>query len=280
MRHRWLDWDGDNGHRFATAEGERTIAADAVVFALGGGSWSKLGSDGAWLDVFARHAIAVTPLQPSNCGFAIAWSGFFRDKFAGAPVKPVTVTVADRDGNPIRKQGELVITEHGVEGSVIYAVSVELREQIRRDGHAQLQLDLLPHLSLPQIEQELAKPHHSKTLAHVLQNRLAIKGVKSALLREVLRAEQMHDLPLLARTLKHLSLTVTACRPLDEAISSAGGVCLSALDENLMLHAKPGVFCAGEMLDWEAPTGGYLLTACFATGYAAGLGVKQFLKLK
>ncbi len=279
MRHRWLGADANNQHRFSTEAGEKVISADAVVLALGGGSWAKLGSDGAWVTALQRHAIDVAPLLASNCGFECQWSDFFREKMAGEPVKPVALTVVDQRGNTIHKQGEFVITQHGIEGSLIYAVSAELRHHIVQNGYATLHLDLLPQLSLFHVQQTLAKPRGSKTLSSVLQSRFGIKGVKTALLHEVLNKQQMQDMNLLAQTLKSLPLTVTACRPIDEAISTAGGVRLSELDHQMMLRKWPGVFCAGEMLDWEAPTGGYLLTACFATGYAAGLGVKNFLKL-
>jgi uncharacterized flavoprotein (TIGR03862 family) len=250
----------------------KIVNADAVVLALGGGSWPQLGSDGAWVSLLAQRGVAIAPLRPANCGFDIEWSPYFRERFAGEPLKSVAAMFGD-----IRKQGECVITEHGIEGGLIYALSAALRDEIERSGHATLHLDLLPDLSPQRVHDEVAHPRGARSLSSHLQSRLGLKGVKASLLREALNAEQMHDPALLARTIKALPLRLIAARPLVEAISSAGGVAFEALDERLMLKEMPGVFCAGEMLDWEAPTGGYLLSACFASGHAAGNGVLGWL---
>ncbi|HEY6612112.1 MAG TPA: TIGR03862 family flavoprotein [Pseudomonas sp.] len=273
-RSRWLGWTDSGALRIATADGEQTIQADALVLALGGGSWARLGSDGAWVPLLEARGIAVAPLQPSNCGFEVAgWSAFFSDKFAGAPVKPVAIAV---DGQAPR-QGEFVVTDKGVEGSLIYALSAPIRERINQDGRATIHLDLLPHRSREQVAAALAKPRGSRSLAKHLASQLGIDGVRAGLLRELTDADTFQDMAKLATAIKALPLELLRARPLDEAISSAGGVPFEALDAQLMLRQLPGVFCAGEMLDWEAPTGGYLLTACFASGRAAGLGALRWL---
>ncbi len=278
MRHRWQGWQ-DAALRFATPQGERLVEADALVLALGGGSWSRLGSDGAWVPCLQQRGVAVQPLLPSNCGFDLAWSTHFSSRFAGQPVKPAAMSWTDAHGQVVTRQGEFVISEHGIEGSLVYALSGPLRDQLARQGHGQglLTLDLLPDLSESRIEQAVLHPRGARSISSHLQSRLGITGVKAGLLRECLSAEAYADPQQLARALKALPLSVLRPRPLDEAISSAGGVCFEALDERLMVRDLAGVFCAGEMLDWEAPTGGYLLTACFALGRAAGLGVLDYL---
>jgi uncharacterized flavoprotein (TIGR03862 family) len=249
------------------------------VLALGGGSWAKLGSDGAWVPLLRSRGVAAAPLRAANCGFEVGWSEHFRTRYAGLPVKTVVATFTDAAGSEIRRQGEFVVTGHGVEGSLIYALSARLRDAIEADGSAILQLDLAPGWELPRLVAELEKSRGSRSLSSHLQSRAGIKGVKAGLLREALSAVAFADPVRLAAGIKALPLKLVAPRPLDEAISSAGGVDFAALDERLMLQALPGVFCAGEMLDWEAPTGGYLLTACFASGRAAGLGVLEWLKV-
>ena len=275
-RHHWIGWADDGGLRFATPADEQIIHSDCTVLALGGGSWARLGSDGAWVPLLTARGVPVVPLLPSNCGFAIAWSTHFRERFAGQPVKAVAATLTDAQGVTQRRQGEFVIADYGVEGSLIYALSAPLRDTITAQGDVTLHLDLVPDKDLARVTTEVAHPRGSRSLSSHLQGRLGIKGVKAGLLREALSAEEMHDPQRLAATIKALPLRLTAARPLDEAISSAGGVPFEALDEQLMLHELPGVFCAGEMLDWEAPTGGYLLTACFASGRAAGSGALAF----
>jgi uncharacterized flavoprotein (TIGR03862 family) len=272
-RHRWYGWDEQGALRFSTADGERTVNADALVLALGGGSWPQLGSDGAWVSLLAQRGVAIAPLRPANCGFDVQWSAHFRERFAGEPLKSVAASFGD-----VRKQGECIITGHGIEGGLIYALSAALRDEIEHNGQATLHLDLLPDFSLQRVQTEVSHPRGSRSLSSHLQSRLGLKGVKANLLREALSAEQMHDMALLARTIKALPLRLIAARPLSEAISSAGGVAFAAMDEKLMLRELPGVFCAGEMLDWEAPTGGYLLTACFASGHAVGNGVLEWLQ--
>ena len=272
VRHRWLGWAADGSLRFATPGGEKVVAADATILALGGGSWAKLGSDGAWVPLLAARGIPLAPLRPANCGFDVAWSSHFSERFAGQPVKPVVASVAG-----CRQQGEFNITAGGIEGGLIYALSAPLRDALETTGHATLHLDLAPGKTLERLRADLARPRGHDSLANHLRRRAGIEGVKAGLLRELLPFSASTATDVLAAAIKHLPLPVTAARPLDEAISTAGGVAFEALDEHLMLRDMPGVFCAGEMLDWEAPTGGYLLTACFATGRAAGEGAQAWL---
>jgi len=271
VRHRWLGWDGPQ-LRFATPAGEISVAADAVVLALGGGSWAKLGSDGRWVPLLAERGIHVAPLRPANCGFDVAWSAHFIERFAGAPIKPVIAACGQR-----QQQGEFNITASGIEGGLIYALSAELRDTLQREGRASLYLDLAPGRSLARLTADLAKPRGRDSLANHLRRRVGIEGVKAALLRELCPPAQLTAAADLAAAIKALPLPVTATRPLDEAISTAGGIDFAGLDSQLMLKTLPGVFAAGEMLDWEAPTGGYLLTACLASGHAAGRGVLNWL---
>jgi uncharacterized flavoprotein (TIGR03862 family) len=271
VRHRWLGW-ADGRLRFATPDGEIEVEADAVVLALGGGSWARLGSDGAWVPLLAGRGVPVVPLKPANCGFDMAWSRHFSERFAGAPVKAVIASVGAH-----RQQGEFNITTTGIEGGLVYAMSAPLRDALEADGHAALSLDLAPGRSRERLAEELARPRGRDSLANHLRRRAGIEGVKAALLREFCPAQTLDSASELAAAIKALPVPVVAARPLDEAISTAGGVAFEALDDALMLSAMPGVFCAGEMLDWEAPTGGYLLTACLASGRAAGLGVRQWL---
>ncbi|HWV18449.1 MAG TPA: TIGR03862 family flavoprotein [Rhodocyclaceae bacterium] len=277
VRHRWLGWNTAGTLCFATPDGEIDMQADATLLALGGGSWARLGSDGAWTDILAARNIVLAPLKPANCGFETHWSEFFRTRFAGEPIKSVVASCADGQDGLLRRQGEFVISEHGVEGSLIYALSAPLRDVLERTGSATLTLDLLPDRSAERVFAEVAHPRGARSLASHLQSRLGITGVKAALLREVLSKDEMQDAAKLAATLKALPLTLRATRPMDEAISTAGGVRFETLDENLMLQALPGTFCAGEMLDWEAPTGGYLLTGCIASGQHAARGMLSWL---
>lgn len=272
-RHRWQGWGAKGGLEMATPKGVRTVHADATVLALGGGSWAHLGSDGAWMGLLKARGVEIVPFMPSNCGFDVAWSDHFRARYAGQPVKPVSARLDDT----VPRQGEFIVTAGGVEGGVIYALSAPLRDRIVAGGGVTLHLDLTPNRDVLSLAANLSKPRGAQTMANHLRKRAGIDGVKAGLLREVAGA----DLPApgaLAALIKDLPLQLVAVRPLDEAISSAGGVRFEALDWNLMLHRLPGVFCAGEMLDWEAPTGGYLLTACFATGRAAGEGALRWLK--
>jgi len=273
-RHRWTGWSADFSHLvFDTPEGAREVRADAIVLALGGGSWAKLGSDGAWVPLLAARGVEIAPLKPSNCGFEVRWSDRFRERYAGEPVKSVALRFGDT-----HLHSEFVISVYGVEGSGIYALSAPLRAAIEREGAAVLYVDLAPARSAEWLEAQIAHPRGSRSMASHLQSRIGLRGVKTALLRECLPAESFADPATLARGIKALPLRLVAPRPLDEAISSAGGVMFEAVDDRLMLHALPGVFCAGEMLDWEAPTGGYLLTACFASGKVAAEGVLAWLR--
>jgi uncharacterized flavoprotein (TIGR03862 family) len=289
MRHRWLGWADDGATlRFERPEGEHAFAADATVLALGGASWSRLGSDGAWVPLLAARGLAIAPLRASNCGFDVAptgpdrsgWSDHLRERFAGEPVKPVAITAADAAGVVHRQQGEFVVTATGIEGSLVYAFSAGLREQVAAQGQATLTLDLLPQHTLEQVRTETRRPRGTRSLSTHLKSRLHLHGVKMGLLHELLSPAQLNDPDVLAGFIKALPVLVSAPRPIDEAISTAGGVAFQSLDAGLMATAVPGLFVAGEMLDWEAPTGGYLLTACLATGRAAGLGAARWLRAR
>ena len=274
-RHRWLGWNTDGSLRIASPEGETTVNPDALLLALGGGSWSRLGSDGAWMPWLEQRGVDLAPLQASNCGFEVqAWSPLMVSKFAGAPLKNIAIGL--NDDTP--RLGECVITATGIEGSLIYALSAPIREAINQHGSATVHVDLLPGRPVDKILAALNKPRGSRSMAKHLHSQLGLEGVKAALLRELTPAASFAEPALLAKAIKALPLTLVKARPLDEAISSAGGVRFEALDEHLMLKPLPGVFCAGEMLDWEAPTGGYLLTACFASGRVAGMGMVQWLR--
>ncbi|MCE3222618.1 MAG: putative Oxidoreductase with FAD/NAD(P)-binding domain [Nitrospira sp.] len=277
MRHRWRGWDEQGALRFETPDGPLALQADAVILALGGGSWPQLGSDGAWVPLLAKRAVPIAPLQPANCGFDVGWSEHFRAKFAGHPVKTVGVVAKSPTGSVMRRMGEFVITETGVEGGVIYTVAPYLRDEIQATGRGTLRLDLAPDRELPRLIRDLSQPRGKKTMATHLQRRAHIEGVKSGLLRELVSKEDFTDPTRLAAAIKSLPLKLLAPRPLTEAISTAGGVGFDALDSRLMVRALPGLFCTGEMLDWEAPTGGYLLTACFAAGRVAGAGAVAWL---
>ncbi len=278
VRHRWCGWCENQQLRFITPTGEKLVNATATIFALGGGSWAKLGSDGAWLPLFIAKNIPIAPLQPANCGFQVAWSPYFREHFAATPLKSIQLCFTDAKGHTYQQRGELMLTASGVEGSLIYAFSAPLRETINANGKVDIYLDLTPDRKLSQLIKDLSKPITSKSLANRLRSCANIRGAKTALLHEVLTGHDFADATKLAHTIKALPLRLIAPRPLDEAISTAGGVSFSALNPQLMLNALPGLFCAGEMLDWEAPTGGYLLTACFASGRAAGMGVLNYFK--
>jgi uncharacterized flavoprotein (TIGR03862 family) len=272
MRQRWLGWTAEGALRFATPSGEQQRRAAATVLALGGASWPRLGSDGAWWPWLAERGVALAPLRPANCGFDVAWSEHLRSRHAGAPLKSVSLSFGGE-----RRIGECVVTAGGLEGSLIYAFSAALRDAIAAEGVATPVLDLLPLRSEAELAREIARPRGPRSLATHLKSRLGLAGVKAALLWEGVTRERQADPAQLAAAIKALPLRLLAARPMAEAISSAGGVCFEGLDRQLMLQAVPGVFCAGEMLDWEAPTGGYLLTACFATGRAAGRGALRWL---
>lgn len=287
-RHRWLGWRNARtsptcGLRFATADGERCVDADAVVLALGGASWSRLGSDGAWVPWVRDRGVRVADLKPANCGFDVSttsgpgWSEHFRTRFSGQPLKSITMRFEDGEGTTHVRAGECMITAGGLEGSLVYALSAPLRDTIDARGSVTLHLDLAPGRSLERLTQDLARPRGTRSLSSHLASKAGIAGVKAGLLRECVEPDALAEPGRLAATIKALPLVLVATRPIDEAISTAGGVVFEDLDDGLMLQALPGVFCCGEMLDWEAPTGGYLLTACFASGRAAGLGVTKWL---
>ena len=257
---------------FETPRLKLSVQADAVVLALGGGSWSRLGSDAAWVHWLEEAGAHIEPLKPSNCGFDVAWSPHFRERFDGHPIKSVVLSFED-----FRQQGEFIITKEGVEGSLIYAASALLRDEIDARGNAFMNVDLTPDRSYQSLVEKLSKPRGARSIASHLEKTVGIKGVKAGLLREFVSKDDFVNVEHLARSIKNLSIPLIAPRPLDEAISTAGGVTFESLHEDLMLHSMPGVFCAGEMLDWEAPTGGYLLTACFATGYTAGQGILRWM---
>ncbi|MEG0787123.1 MAG: TIGR03862 family flavoprotein [Comamonas sp.] len=304
MRHLWKGWSDTQALVMESPEGVLPVQAKAVLLALGGGSWARLGSDGAWVPLLQAKGVEVSALQSANCGFDVGqpahateetrreffkelvgiapaaakgWSTHFTERFAGAPLKSVAIRFTDSLGRSFDRRGEFVATATGVEGSLVYAVSHLLRDEIKRQGFATFELDLLPAFSAEKVLQEVRHPRGSRSLSSHLKGRLGLDGVKAALLHELLDKQTMQDPVKLAHAIKALPITVVATRPLNEAISTAGGVTWNALDEGLMCKALPGVFCAGEMIDWEAPTGGYLLTACFATGVRAARGIQTYV---
>jgi len=278
VQHRWTGWADDGALRLETPDGEVTVQADAVVLAMGGGSWPQLGSDAAWVAPLAARSIEMVPLQPANCGFDVDWTAYFRERQAGAPLKPLVAHWVGLDGQPRTLQGECVISADGIEGSLVYAMAADLRDTLARDGAVTLHLDLLPGQTEAQLLEKLQRPRQGRSFGEHLRRQLGLGGVKSALLFEVL-GKDAGQLPAerIAAALKRLPLSLLRPRPIAEVISTAGGVRLEALDAQLMLRDLPGTFCAGEMLDCEAPTGGYLLTACFASGLRAGRGVVAWL---
>jgi len=278
LRQRWCGWNAAGQLQFEHADGTTLVTADATVLALGGGSWSRLGADGKWVDKLTARGVAVAPLRPANCGFEVDWSAHFRQRYAGAPVKPVRATLIAGDPPAAPLQGELVITEYGVEGSLIYALAAPIRDRIEAVGSADLELDLAPGRSLERLIRDLSASRGRRTRSEHLRRHAGIDGVQAGLLYEILGSAPDADAPVLASSIKALRLRLLRPRPLDEAISSAGGVRLEAMTAELMLRGLPGVFCAGEMLDWEAPTGGYLLTASMASGRVAGVGVLNWLQ--
>ena len=287
-RHRWLGWDqpvsGDASHvewRFGTPDGEICRRFDAVVLALGGASWARLGSDGHWVPWLEQAGVDVAPLVPSNCGFEISWSDFLKERFAGTPVKHVALSLTDVNGQTWSKVGEFVISAYGIEGSLVYALSAPLRDLLYRQDAKyppRLLLDWLPNSSHAQVLAKLQQPRKGLSFANVLRKKLNLPAITGSLLRECCPQLDHQDAVAVAHALKAMPLQPQATRAIDEAISSAGGVCFDAVNEELMLNRLPGVFVAGEMIDWEAPTGGYLLTACFATGKRAGAGAHQWLQ--
>ncbi|GGF92185.1 dehydrogenase [Rhizobium wenxiniae] len=270
-RHRWIGFDGD-GFRLETPDGEITIQPDATLLALGGASWPRLGSDAAWVPWLKDQGVTVHDLQPANCGFDVAWSDIFVERFSGAPLKSVSTT-SDAGSYP----GEFVISKHGIEGSLVYAHSAALRDRLFRDGKAAITVDLMPGRTQERLARDLARQDAKASFSNRLRKGAGLDGVKAALLRELSKGANRMPAEQLADLIKTLPIPVLRPRPIAEAISSAGGIAWSDIDERYMLKSRPGLFAAGEMIDWEAPTGGYLLTACFATGRAAARGIQNWL---
>lgn len=273
-RHVWRGWADDGTLLFDTPQGAVTASTDAVVLALGGASWPRLGSDGAWQSLLEARGVAVAPLRPSNCGFLTDWSSYFSERFAGQPLKAIAMAP---QGNFEIRRGECMVTAGGLEGGLVYAWSSNLRDTLLSEGAAELYIDLLPDRGLAQVLDEVTRPRGARSWSSHLSSRLGLRGVKTALLHECLPKTVFNDPEMLAAGIKRLPVRLNGLRPLAEAISTAGGVQFDALTQDLMLQSVPGVFCAGEMLDWEAPTGGYLLTASFASGRVAGQGVLRWL---
>lgn len=264
-RHKWTGWEAD-ALIFDTPEGQMSAKADVTVLALGGASWPRLGSDGGWTEILAGLGAEIADFKPSNCGFDVGWSEYMQTKFAGVPVKNIRLTVGEA-----QSRGDFVLTEKGIEGGAVYKISAALREH---DGP--LTLDLMPDMTVKKIATRLAKPRGKKSLTEHWRKSIHLTGVKAALLREF-ASEHLNNIEATAKAIKALPMPVEGPRPIVEAISTAGGLSFGAMDFDLMLNEKAGVFCAGEMLDWDAPTGGYLLTACFATGRAAGQAAARYI---
>ncbi|WP_410211945.1 TIGR03862 family flavoprotein [Aquirhabdus sp.] len=276
LRHRWEGGNEDQQWFFSTPVGETSYSFDAVVLTLGGASWAKLGADGTWRPWLIKQGVATHDFSPSNGGFTVDLSPFMQS-LAGEPVKSIVASTQRADGSLEQKSGDLIITEQGVEGGVIYALSRQLRESIERTGSAVLSLDLFPHRSEAQLYAQLSKPVGKQSLSNFWRRQIGLEGCKAGLVRESIAREFWTDAAEVAKVLKQLKIVMNGMRPIDEAISTAGGITRDAVNDTLMLTPWPGVFCAGEMLDWDAPTGGYLLTACFASGRWAGQGVNQWL---
>jgi uncharacterized flavoprotein (TIGR03862 family) len=276
FRHRWTGWDADGRLRLQTAEGMRAVEANAIVLALGGASWPRLGSDGGWVKVLAAKGIAISPLKPANCGFGVAWSDFFRNRFEGQPLKGVSLSIGLDSA-----RGEAIVTRGGIEGGAVYALSAELREAVLREGQTTLYIALRPDLGTDELTAKLSAPRGGQSSSNFLRKALHLPPVAIGLLQEAAKASGLSLAAMPPADLGHLinavPVRLTGMAPIARAISSAGGIALDELDENFMLRRLPGVFAAGEMLDWEAPTGGYLLQASFATGAAAGRGVLKWL---
>jgi uncharacterized flavoprotein (TIGR03862 family) len=276
MRHRWIGWDDSGRVSFQTPDGQRVIAADATVLALGGASWPRLGSDGSWTETLRARGASILPLKPSNCGFTVNWSDIFRERFEGEPLKGITLAFGGRN-----VRGEAVITRAGIEGGAVYALSAELREAILTSGQATLQVALRPDIATGDLVKRLSASRGKQSFSNWLRKAAQMSPVAIGLLQEVAHASPVSLASLSAERLVELinalPLQLSGIAPIARAISSAGGISFDELDTGFMLRRLPGVFAAGEMLDWEAPTGGYLLQACFATGFAAGRGALGWL---
>lgn len=275
FRHRWTGWDGQGRLRFQTADGSLTIDASATVLALGGASWPRLGSDGGWVEILAARDVTVAPLRPANSGFTVAWSEIFRDRFEGQPLKAIALSFG---ASSLR--GEAIVTRDGIEGGAVYALSAELREAVRRDGHATLHIALRPDAG-GELIAKLAAPKRKQSLSNFLRKAANLSPVAIGLLQEAAKASGISLASMapsdLASLINAVPIRLTGVAPIVRAISTAGGIAFDELDADFMLRRLPGVFAAGEMLDWEAPTGGYLLQASFATGAAAGRGALKYL---
>jgi uncharacterized flavoprotein (TIGR03862 family) len=278
FRHRWIGWNERGRLLFRTPDGERAIEARATVLALGGASWPRLGSDGAWVDVLAAKGVVMSPLRPANCGFVVAWSDVFRDRFEGQPLKGIALKCG---AHTLR--GEAIVTKAGIEGGAIYALSAELREAIAEAGEMMLRVALRPDLSEADLAKRLAAPRGKQSLSNFLRKAVQLSAVAVGLLQEAAitsdRSLSSLSASELARLINGVPIRLTGTAPITRAISTAGGISLDELDADFMLRRLPGVFAAGEMLDWEGPTGGYLLQASFATGAAAGRGALKWLNL-
>jgi uncharacterized flavoprotein (TIGR03862 family) len=277
LRQRWTGWDEAGRLLFQTPDGPRVVEAQAVVLALGGASWPRLGSDGGWVGRLAARNVAVSPLRPANCGFSVAWSDIFRDRFEGQPLKGVALSLGER-----AVRGEAVVTRGGIEGGAVYALSADLRDAIARSGKAVLHIDLRPDLAASELAARLSAPRGKQSLSNVLRKAAQLSPVAVGLLHEAAIASGLklaaQSPSALAALIKAVPLSLNGVAPIARAISTAGGIACAELDAHFMIRRLPGVFAAGEMLDWEAPTGGYLLQASFATGAAAGRGVLGWLK--
>jgi len=274
LRHRWIGWDTAGALMLETPEVAVAVRPQACILALGGASWPRLGADGSWVGLLAAQGIKVAPLRPANCGFLVPWSDLFRDRFAGQPLKRIALSFRGQTA-----RGEGMITRHGVEGGAIYALSAALRDTIATEGEATLQVSLRPELPTAELRRRLEAPRGKQSLATFLRKAAALSPVAIGLLHEVCPGKlAMLDAPALASLIHALPLRLNGILPIDRAISTAGGVSFTEIDDRFMLRRRPGVFVAGEMLDWEAPTGGYLLQACLATGVSAARGVLQWLE--
>lgn len=278
LRHRWLGWNSKGELLIENRQQQFTIQPKIVIFAMGGASWSKLGADGLWKPEFEKNAIECQPFLPSNCGFNAAWRTPFQKDQQGQPLKSVALAYSNADGQRWYKKGEAMISKHGIEGSLVYAASSGIRDQILAQGHCDIYWDLLPDKSLEQLTQAVAQKRPKDSLSSFLRRSFKLDASKQALLNQLTTKEQARNLHNLPTLVKNLHQRLESSRPLDEAISTAGGVNMAALTPALMLKNKAGYYCVGEMLDWEAPTGGYLLTACFASGLVAGQDAAKLLK--
>ncbi len=273
-KHKWINWQ-DDCLTFETTEGAKLVRAKATIFALGGASWPKLGSTGAWQTTFANESIAIAPFKPSNCGLNVNWSPFMKEKHAGSPIKSTVLSIGDK-----HVKGDFVISHYGVEGSAIYALSSPVRHQLEQQGKATLNIDLTPDRNIERLQEAIEKPKGKKSFATFLKKSTGLSGAKAALLRENIDQDTLSSPSKLAARIKSVPLTIVSTRSTQESISVAGGIEWLGLNEHLMLSSKPGVFCAGEMLNWDAPTGGYLITACLAQGKQAANAALNWLSVK